>query len=903
MTPSLFDPGLEAVTVAETELARVGEDGHLLVRGFPIAELAANASYEEVVFLLFHGRLPGATELDEFRTDLASRRSLSDEVRAVLRRAAAEGRSAMDALRMGLAAADIGNETADHSQVARRVVAVVPTVIATYWRAREGLDPVPPRTDLGHAANYLSMLSGEEPSTATVRGIETFLATTAEHGLNTSTFAARVVASTESDLVSAATAAAGALKGPLHGGQLDRTRELVWAAHAADSPATYVRERLRDDDSLPGFGHRVYEVRDPRAAVLAATAERFYEETGEDDFLDTVRTVESVATEALADSHDRHRPQATVDFYAAALLHGLDVPGPLLPATFAVARVGGWMAHCLEQRDDNRLVRPVARYVGATGRTWTPVDERQADSSHLATHTATGTLEPISETLATLSEPARLEILLALVDGDDPLAYSTLKDATSIEDKGRFNYHLRKLRGYFVRNGTEGYVLTDAGRSVVDAIVTDDALLDAVTEYVSPRVEKRSSPTVYISGSPSSDVNVRPNREQSRPADRFAGGGIMSDTGLNRGLEGVTVAETRLSRIDGENGELVVSGFPIEELATRASYEESLFLLLYDRLPTATEHDEFRADLAARREIGDEVRAVLRRAAAEDESAMDALRMGVAAATLGTDDGDPDADARRVVAVFPTVVATYWRFRQDEEPLAPRSDLSHAANYLYMLTGEVPTDAAVRGLETYLNTVIDHGLNASTFTARAVVSTESDLVSAATAAVGSLKGPLHGGAPGPVLDMLRAVHDDGNPEGFVRDKLDAGERLMGFGHRVYSVRDPRAAVLSTAAERFYEDAGDADFFATVREFETVAVDLLAEHKPGRALETNVEFYTAALLHGIGIPQALFTTTFAVARVGGWMAHCLEQKDDNRLVRPVSRYVGETDRAWTPVDER
>jgi citrate synthase len=220
-----------------------------------------------------------------------------------------------------------------------------------------------------------------------------------------------------------------------------------------------------------------------------------------------------------------------------------------------------------------------------------------------------------------------------------------------------------------------------------------------------------------------------------------------------------------------------------------------------------------------------------------------------------------------------------------------------------MLRGEEPDPAEVRGLETYLNTVIDHGLNASTFTARTVVSTESDVVSAATAPVGTLEGPLHGGAPGPVLEMLREVHERGDPEGYVRDTLDAGERLMGFGHRVYRVRDPRAAVLQSAAERFYEESGDADFFETVRAFEDVAVDVLADRYPDRRLDTNVEFYTAALLSGVGVPRELFTTCFAVSRVGGWMAHALEQLEDNRLVRPRSRYVGATDRTWTDVDDR
>ncbi|WP_049901934.1 citrate synthase [Natrinema sp. J7-1] len=372
---------------------------------------------------------------------------------------------------------------------------------------------------------------------------------------------------------------------------------------------------------------------------------------------------------------------------------------------------------------------------------------------------------------------------------------------------------------------------------------------------------------------------------------------------LHQGLEGVTVAETSCSRVDGEAGELLIGGIPVEALAANATYEESVFLLFEDRLPTADELADFRADLATRRDIHADVRAVLRRAAEEEASAMDALRMGTAAATLGTEDCSQTATARRVVAVFPTIVATYWRYRQGEEPIDPRTDLGHAANYLYMLTGEEPNEADVRGLETYLNTVIDHGVNASTFTARTVVSTESDLVSAAPAAVGSLKGPLHGGAPGPVLDMLRTVHERGDPEAYVREKLAAGERLMGFGHRVYRVRDPRAAVLSSAAERLYAASEDDDFFETVRAFESVAVDALAEHSTDRRLETNVEFYPAALLDGVGVPQALFTATFGVSRVAGWMAHCREQRADNRLVRPVSRYVGETDRTWTPVGDR
>lgn len=372
---------------------------------------------------------------------------------------------------------------------------------------------------------------------------------------------------------------------------------------------------------------------------------------------------------------------------------------------------------------------------------------------------------------------------------------------------------------------------------------------------------------------------------------------------VQHGLEGIAVAETTLSDIDGESGQLRIAGFPVEELAPRASYEEALFLLLHDRLPDRTELRTIRAELAQRRAITPAVEALLREAASEGQSAMDALRTGVAAADLGDESDSPTETAKRVIAVMPTIVATYWRHREGEAPIEPDPELGHAANYLWMLTGERPDEAAVEGLETYLVTVIDHGLNASTFTARTVVSTESDLVSAATAAVGALKGPLHGGAPGPVLEMLQEIHESGDPESYVEETLDAGDRLMGFGHRVYDVRDPRAAVLSAAAEQFYEAAADDAFFQAALAFEETATDLLAAHKPEQDLATNVEFYTAVLLHGLGIPAELFTPTFAVGRAGGWMAHALEQLDNNRLVRPESAYVGEQNREWTPLDER
>ena len=266
---------------------------------------------------------------------------------------------------------------------------------------------------------------------------------------------------------------------------------------------------------------------------------------------------------------------------------------------------------------------------------------------------------------------------------------------------------------------------------------------------------------------------------------------------------------------------------------------------------------------------------------------MDALRM--AAGTL-TAAGDAEA-ARLLVGAFPTIVAGYARLLRGEQPLAPRKELGLAANYLFMLTGAEPHVELVRGLNVYLTTVADHGLNASTFTARVITSTGSDFVSAITGAVGALKGPLHGGAPGPALDMVFEIGDAARAEHVLRAKLARGERLMGFGHRVYKVRDPRADVLAAAAERMFTRGGDSRLYDLARSVEATALRLLEEHKPERRLKTNVEFYTALLLHGLKIDTAFFTPTFAIGRAAGWTAHCFEQRALGRLIRPQSAYVG------------
>jgi citrate synthase len=368
------------------------------------------------------------------------------------------------------------------------------------------------------------------------------------------------------------------------------------------------------------------------------------------------------------------------------------------------------------------------------------------------------------------------------------------------------------------------------------------------------------------------------------------------------GLQGVVAAETHLSSVDGQLGELIIAGFPLEEIAGWATFEEMVYLLWHDRLPNANELADFRQALAAYRAVSASTIDLLREAATQVVEPMDALRMAASMISLRTV-GEPDADNRdalALVARFPTIVAAYWHLLHGQEPIAPNPGLSHAANYLYMLTGEVPGDDRTRALETYLNTVVDHGLNASTFTARVIISTGSDLVSAI---VGALKGPLHGGAPGPALDMVFEIGEAANAESVLRAKLDQGERLMGFGHRIYKVRDPRADVLSQASEKLYRADGDMQLYNLVQHVEKTAVALLEEYKPGRKLQTNVEFYTALLLHGLNLPTDLFSPTFAISRCAGWIAHAMEQETAGRIIRPQSTYIGEYNRTWIPIAER
>lgn len=376
---------------------------------------------------------------------------------------------------------------------------------------------------------------------------------------------------------------------------------------------------------------------------------------------------------------------------------------------------------------------------------------------------------------------------------------------------------------------------------------------------------------------------------------------------IHRGLADVAIDTSHVCHIDGERGELIYRGYDIRELADKASYEEVVYLLWHDDLPTASQLAAFRADLAESFTVPDQVYRVL--AELPDGIApMHALRTAVSQlGALDTDaDGVDDASVRRIgmrlLAQFPTIVAAIQRLRSGGKPVVPRADLGVAGNFLYMLSGALPTPAATRVMDVALVLHAEHGSNASTFVARSVASTLSDVYSAITAAVGSLKGPLHGGANEAVMEALEEIGTVAGVEPYVMRVLSQpGGRVMGFGHRVYRVLDPRATVLRTVAQRLAAESGDSRYFDMSLEMERVMEREMTAK--GKQVRPNVDFFSASVYRMLGFPSDMYTPIFAVARVSGWMAHLYEQYANNRLMRPRLVYQGPTGRTFTPLEDR
>jgi len=347
------------------------------------------------------------------------------------------------------------------------------------------------------------------------------------------------------------------------------------------------------------------------------------------------------------------------------------------------------------------------------------------------------------------------------------------------------------------------------------------------------------------------------------------------------------VTDTALSEVDGERGKLTIRGFDLEELAGKVGFEDIAALLWNGSLPDAEGRESVRRAIARGRALAfDRLHGLGDALTLPD--AMEGLRAATAHLPSG---GTPAEEGARLTGAVAVFAAAWARKAQDLAPIAPDEALSHSADYARMMLGNVPSEAADRALATYLVTIAEHGMNASTFAARVVASTGSDAVSAIVAGIGALKGPLHGGAPGPVLDMLDAVGSPERATSWIETELSAKRRIMGMGHRIYRVRDPRAAVLERAIEALERAGVASGRLLLARAVETAAEKILAARHPERPLRANVEFYTAVLLDAVGIPRHMFSATFAVGRVVGWYAHVTEQRAAGRLIRPASNYVG------------
>jgi citrate synthase len=397
-------------------------------------------------------------------------------------------------------------------------------------------------------------------------------------------------------------------------------------------------------------------------------------------------------------------------------------------------------------------------------------------------------------------------------------------------------------------------------------------------------------------------TTVKVSKETLTKLDSLGKRGETKDQILQRltmqakGLEDVVAGKSSICFIDGLEGRLLYRGYDIADLAAHSTYEETTYLLWNGHLPTAAELKSFTLDLSSKRTIPSELVSILT-TLPRNADAMDALRVGVAA--LGIFD-DPmysqQERAMSIAAKIGTVVAAIHRHKHDQEILLPRDDLSFASNFLYLVTGEEPSEADTRLMDVLLILHADHEFNASTFTARVIASTLSDIYSAVTGAVGALKGPLHGGANEKVVEMVNEIVTTDKVDSYIKSKLAAKQKINGFGHRVYKTMDPRAKILKDMAHKFVKSDKEKQALQIIERTEKI---LLEE----KNLYPNVDLYSGLALNHIGVPSYLFTPFFAVGRAPGWLAHVLEQYADNRIIRPISEYVGPQLTRYVPIEER
>lgn len=367
------------------------------------------------------------------------------------------------------------------------------------------------------------------------------------------------------------------------------------------------------------------------------------------------------------------------------------------------------------------------------------------------------------------------------------------------------------------------------------------------------------------------------------------------------GLEGVIAGQTKVSTIIEEKARLIYRGYDLHDLTENSSFEEVAYLLIHGELPKKSELDEFEATLKKERDVREEVIETLRKLP-KNIHPMDALRTGTSFFSAFDPDVLDDSHeanvrkATRLIAKIPTITSYYWRIREGQDLIKPDVSLSAAANFLYMLSGDKPDEEAKNLMDTSLICYVEHGFNASTFSARVTASTLSDLHSAIVSAIGTLKGPLHGGANEKAMKMLLEIGSPDKAKQWVLDALERKERIMGFGHRVYRHGDSRSDTMKALGKKLAENKGKAEIY----EMAQIVEDTVREEKE---ILPNVDFYSAPAYYVLGIPMELYTPIFVMARVVGWSAHVIEQLDNNRLIRPRSEYIGEKERKYVPVGER
>ncbi len=378
----------------------------------------------------------------------------------------------------------------------------------------------------------------------------------------------------------------------------------------------------------------------------------------------------------------------------------------------------------------------------------------------------------------------------------------------------------------------------------------------------------------------------------------------MSETA--KGLAGLIAADSILSSVNGDTGELIYRGYDILDLGVNATFEEVVYLLWHGDLPNKNQLETFKAALVAKRELPPALLGMMTNFSRKTHP-MAVLRTTISGLALldeTADDTSADGARRKALwltAIFPTIIAAWERIRNNKTPMPPRHNLDHTANFLYMFNGEEPNPDAVKALDAYLVLLADHGFNASTFSSRITISTQSDVYSAVTSAIGTLKGGAHGGANQKAMEQFIDAAQRGDVASWYRETRAANKRIMGMGHRVYKVEDPRAKILRPLAERLAKSSGRGQWYDVAAQIEKLGRE--DEYFISRNLYANVDFYSAVVLFMIGIPVDQFTCMFALSRIAGWMAHIQEQLADNRLIRPKARYVGETGRTFIPLEDR